>query len=233
MGREVLMFGFNGVGSEVARRLSAKKIPFTVADHDETRLSAAAEAGYYVASAHPEDDEALARAGIGDGTKVLFCLYDEEAYNVFLVISARALDPALTIIAVARSADGVGKLKAAGASKVIDPYEISGRKIWDILRRPVIDEIMEKTVFGEENLNMAQLPVGEGSFVVGKYLHELRLNRSYDVVVIGIVDRELGEELFMMTGSLKHKLDPGDILVAIGSGEELERLRKDLSPASR
>ncbi len=146
---------------------------------------------------------------------------------MFLTISAKDIDPNLKVIGLTQSKESADKLLAAGATKVINPYEISGRKIYDMLKRPLIAETIEKVVFGENDLSLAELTIDRGSFLDGKRLGQLDLSASYDLLLLGMVDRELGDEFVFLSSGLDHKLDQGDVLVVIGHSEEISRLILD------
>jgi len=112
---------------------------------------------------------------------------------------------------------------------VIDPYQISGYKIYELMHRPLIAETLEKTVFGKDvDLEIAEIPVPKGSCLDGQYLDELELGIRYDLVVLGVVDRFYGDHLIFATDPKRHRIDADDVLVVIGPRAALERLRKDL-----
>ncbi|MEA3302073.1 MAG: TrkA C-terminal domain-containing protein, partial [Pseudomonadota bacterium] len=150
------------------------------------------------------------------------------AENVFLVISVRSIDPRVRIVSIADAPDSIPKFLAAGADKVIDPYEISGLKIWRMLRKPIISQVMEKTLMSELDLNMAQVVINKESFLDGRIVGELRLRDYYDLVLLGMVDRTLSEEFIFRTRGLSHCLEAGDTLVVIGPHAEIERFNRDL-----
>jgi len=80
----------------------------------------------------------------------------------------------------------------------------------------------------ELDLNMAQVPINKDSFLDGRVVGDLRLRDYYDLVLLGMVDRDLGDEFIFRTRGLSHRLDAGDTLVIIGPHAEIERLKEDL-----
>ncbi|MET0106933.1 MAG: TrkA family potassium uptake protein [Sedimenticola sp.] len=227
MQSKVVIFGCNALSMEVALRLHESAWDLTLVTKDKLCLESVQNRGFKVVEADYTDDEELKRLGIGLDVDVVFTLFEDDAQNVFLTISVRDLAPSLRIISLAQSKDSAHKLKAAGVSKVIDPYEISGRKIHDMLKRPLIAEAIERLVYGREHLNLAEVTVTEDSFLDGRRLGELGLSKRYNLVLLGVVDRELGDEFIFSTSGVDHKLDRDDVLVVIGPGEEIERLRRD------
>jgi voltage-gated potassium channel len=224
-----LIVGGSAVGLEVARQISLRGAPLRVVDADQAALAEAEAAGFATAVADVTQDEELARLGVGRDVETLFALLPDDAVNVFLVISARSLDPALRIIALAESPDSGRRLLAAGATKVIDPYEASGHKIYRMIAEPALTEILESTVFGAADLHIAQVEIQAGGLLEGIPLNRASRHLDHDVVVLGVVDREEGRQLGMAVRGDTRLIAPGDVLVVIGPRSELDRLRRDLS----
>ena len=228
-GKQVVVVGTGMVGLEVARQLGNRGESVRVVDSDEERVEKARLMGYEVERINLGDDEELLKLGIGERVDVFFSLLEDDASNVFLVISARALAPEMPIVSISEAEETVQRLYAAGATKVIDPYQISGYKIYELMHHPLIAETLERTVFGQDvDLEIAEIPVTKGSFLDGVYLDQLSLENKYDLVVLGVVDRYYGDHLIFATDPKRHCIDVDDILVVIGPRDALEQLRTDL-----
>jgi voltage-gated potassium channel len=225
MRERVIIFGSNSLSSAVALQLKDRNWDLLLVSSDEAALAVMADRGFNTRMANYSDDEELVKLGIGKNVGVIFAFFEEDAENVFLTISVKSIDPDIKVISLTQSADSARKLKAAGANKVIDPYEISGRKIYDMIKRPLIAETIEKVVYGQDYLNLAEITVIQGSFMDGRMLGDLELSRRYDLIVLGVVDREMGDEFIFASSGLNHKLDAGDVLVVIGAVPALEKLR--------
>jgi len=113
---------------------------------------------------------------------------------------------------------------------VVDTHEIAGNRIVDIIDRPIITEILDNTLFGQANLSMAEVPVMAGSTLIGHSLKDVRLGDDYNLILVGIVDRAMGENFIYSTEGHNLRLDVGDVLVVIGPNEEIDRIRQDLAP---
>jgi len=155
--KHVAVFGYNRLSFEVASRLDSELYKIVVIDHDPVQLALARDNGLEAVCIDFRSDEDLKAVGIGSRIDTLFCFFEQDSDNVFLTLSARALDKELNIIAIVDSPESAGKLLAAGANKIIDPYEICGRKIHDILKRPDITDIFDHTVFGRHDLHLAEV----------------------------------------------------------------------------
>ncbi len=228
--RKIVVAGSGPVALEVARQLRDRGEALCLVDYDGERLEKARLAGFEVQQVNLQDDDELLSLGLGTEVDVLFSLLDNDADNVFLVISARALAPEISIVSISETEETVKRLQAAGATKVIDPYQISGYRIYEMVHRPVIAEIMDRTVFGTDvDLEIAEIPVPAGSFLDGEYLDRLSLSSRYNLVVLGVVDRDYGDHLIFATNPKRHRIDVDDVIVVIGQREELERLRKEMA----
>ncbi|MCW8890093.1 MAG: NAD-binding protein, partial [Sedimenticola sp.] len=205
----VIIFGSNSLSSAVAMQLKERDWDLLLVSSDDAALAKMASRGFNTQLANYSDDDELMALGIGRGVGVIFAFFEEDSENVFLTISAKSIDPDIKVISLTQSSDSARKLKAAGASKVIDPYEISGRKVYDMIKRPLIAETIEKVVYGQDYLNLAEITVAKGSFMDGQMLGDLRLSSRYDLIVLGVVDRELGDEFIFASSGLNHKLDAG------------------------
>ena len=210
------LFGCNPLAIEVAWRLSMVKLPFVMLDRDEELVKQAREEGLSAETLDYTDDDALRNVGIGSHIDGVFCMLREDSENVFLAISARALAPALRIVAVCRAPEAAAKLLAAGADKVVDPYEISGARVHELIERPEVVELMEHTVFGLQDLNIAEITIPNGSWLHGVRLSQLRKHMRQNVILLGVVDLERGKDLIFSTRGIDHNLDYDDVLVVIG-----------------
>jgi len=226
-GTKIILFGATPMGLSVAAQLRGKGLDPLLADDDEAALAAAAARGFRTAKVNCLEDGELQAVGIGRDAGLVFCLFQNDPQNVFLTLSARALAPELEIVSLTQSGESAQTLLAAGADKVIDPYEISGRKIHDLIRRPLVAETLEHTVFGQQDLSLAEVVVAAGSPLHGRTLDGLEVNRSYNLLLLGVVDREHGNDFVFAIGQDGYRLDPGDVLVVIGPEEAIAGFKRD------
>lgn len=225
MTAKLALFGCNPLAIEVAWRLTLLKTPFVMLDRDPERVEQALQEGLVAECIDYTDDGALRAAGIGSNIGGVFCLLTEDSENVFLAISARAIAPELRIVAVCQAPEAAPKLLAAGADKVVDPYEISGARVHELIERPEVVELMEHTVFGLQDLNIAEITIPPGAWLHDVRLSELRRHMSQNVILLGVVDLEHGRDLIFSTRGIDHKLDHGDVLVVIGPQQQVAAFR--------
>ena len=226
------LFGCNPLAIEVAWRLSMVKQPFVLLDRDPALVALAREEGLSAEHIDYTDDDALRSVGIGGHIEGVFCLLGEDSENVFLAISARAMDPSLRIVAVCQAPEAAAKLLAAGADKVVDPYEISGARVHELIERPEVVELMEQTVFGLQDLNIAEVTIPAGSWLHVVRLSQLRRHMVQNVILLGVVDLERGKDLIFSTRGIDHNLDHQDVLVVIGPGGDVDAFREMIESPS-
>ncbi len=231
--QKILLFGCNSLVNEVAGQLVSRDWDITIVSQDEHCVKRLDVKGIQFRSIDYTDDEELKNLGIGRDVGIIFSFFEKDAKNVFLTISAKDIDPDVLIITLSQSLDSSDKLRAAGADKVIDPYEISGRKIFNMIKRPLISETIEHVVFGQSLVNLAEIEVKQDCFLDGKRLGEARLSQHYNLILLGVVDRELGNEFIFRLSGIDHKLDPSDLLVVIGTSDEIERLKQDIEKPAK
>jgi voltage-gated potassium channel len=231
--RGIAIFGYDRAAVELASYLRGGSYRILIIDDDPENLKRAAAQGFETAVTDFRDDTELAKLGLGRAIDTLFCLFPDDAENVFLALSARTLAPKLLIISIAHGRGAVPNLQAAGVDKVIETREISGLRIWDIITRPVVTGILDKTLFGQANLNIAEIPILESAFLIGRRVADAGLERDYDLILLGVVDSD-GNEFFVFSPNASDtRLNKGDILLVIGPTAAIEKLRGDLEESGQ
>jgi voltage-gated potassium channel len=227
--KRIVVFGDGRMALETMSRLDKRTSTVVYAAQSESEAAFIAEHGFPTAIIDFRDDEALKTIGIGSGIDYLFCFFEADSDNVFLTISARAIDKKLNILAIVHDPDSSEKLLAAGADKIIDPYEISGRKTHEILAKPEITHILDQTVFRRHDLNIAEIAIPAGSRLEHCKISALNLNERHNLILIGVVDKELGNDLHFAVGDKEHILDAGDVLVVMGPAREIREFKEQLA----
>lgn len=225
--KKIILFGFTNAAIEIGFHLREKGYDFTIIDDDPSFMDKAEEYGFDLRIFDYTDDDLLQKAGIGEKVDLIFSLFLEDSKNIFLAISARALDDKLNIVSITQSHDSIHKLRAAGADSIIDPYQISGKKIYEVIKKPEIVSIIDDTVFGREDINIEQIEITKGSKLDGVFLDDVPLAGVYNIIILGIHDKEIKERFTFITEGMRHKLDEKDVLVVIGEEAEIERFKND------
>ncbi len=226
--KRVAIFGYNPMSYEAISRIDQARYQLVVLDHNPAHIELAHENGFETALADFRSDDDLRAVGIGRDIDTLFCFFEEDSQNVFLTLSARALDAELKIIAIVYSPESAEKLRVAGANKLIDPYEICARKIHDMLKRPDISDIFDHAVFGRHDLNLAEVVIPDDSYLIGQCVSQLQLSSQYNLILIGIVNQRRAEPLRFVVEDTHCELVKGDILVILGPEREIRAFKQDV-----
>jgi voltage-gated potassium channel len=226
--KRIAVFGHSSMALQAMGRLNSEYYSIIFVGNDEAEALLVAEQGFETAMIDFRNDDALKAIGIGADVDILFCFFAKDSDNVFLTISARAIDKNLLIIAIVEDPESAGKLIAAGANKIIDPYEICGRKAHQMLTKPDITTILDETVFGQHDLHIAQIDIPAGSWLENTQASALKLNEKHNLILIGVVDKELSEDLQFALGEKEYTLDAGDVLVVLGPARAIRLFKEDV-----
>jgi len=222
------IFGYNNLSYELINQLIKKPTNIIIIDSDPDRIANAQKNNLTAQCLDYRQDEDLINLGIGSTLTTLFCFLKHDSENVFLTLSARSLDKNLNIISLVKQPDSAEKLFAAGANKIIDPYEICSNKVYQLLSKPHLTRLLDNIVFGRADLNMAEITIPPESILDKTSTKNLHIHEDYNLFLIGVVDKELGEKLYFSLGEQDHILDVGDILVILGSQRDIKHFKQEI-----
>jgi voltage-gated potassium channel len=220
-----IICGFGRVGHQVAAELKETKKPFVVVDAKEETIRelAALDIPYIIGRA--ASDESLEEAGIKKARGLIAC-HDSDADNVFVTLSARVANPSIYIVARAGERETESKLIKAGANRVISPYFIAGRRMAAMALRPITIDYLDTVMHSEHvNLGLREFLIRESSRVTGKDLARAQLRQQSGATVLAIRRPDGSFDLQPGSATL---LTAGDVLITIGTPEQLELLDRML-----
>ena len=137
-----LICGFGRVGRQVARDLRAAGAKYVVVDNNPENRDLAQGIGVRFIEGEPSEDEMLRSAGIDKARGVIACV-DSDAENIFITLTARQMRPDINIVARAAVEDSEGKLRRAGADRVISPYKASGAEMARLALHPQVSGMLD------------------------------------------------------------------------------------------
>jgi len=215
--------GFGRVGRRIAQELFNRKVPFVVIDNDLQRIEQAEKDKFLFVQGDSTLDQTLIDAGI-KRARALITAVANEADGVFIVLSARQLNPQLFITARTETDEGKKKLLRAGADKVISPYKIGAIRMALTTLRPNLVDFMKIITFDKETgLTIEEIQIKPGSPLIDSTLRECSIRKEFGIMVAGI--KKTGKDVFL-NPSPDTKIEAGDILIVIGDREGLEKLEK-------
>ena len=181
----------------------------------ERRLAEA----YLALVGEASDDEVLDKAGILRAGGPIAAV-DSDADNVFVVLSARKLNPKVHLVARASSEESAGKLEIAGADRTLSPYAVGGRRL---ASQPLIVDFLDVVTRGEKGIEfrLEEFSVPEHSTIAEHTIGELEIGERTGAIVLAI---RTTEGNFDTTPSADDRLRAGDTLIVLGSRGQIERL---------
>ncbi len=227
MTQKVSLFGYGRHGRHIAEGLRKSGYSVRIFEDSEANIQEAlADEFVDVELVDMTSDEQLEAIGIAP-EDIIVCVMDDEHLNVFLTLSLRQMLPDAVIYAISDSIHTTEKLEMAGASKVIDLYFVSATRIHNFLHKPVTTRLLSGILGDKRDISFREFLIPEGSFLHGCNTDELDFDR-FNLLFLGLIDVELGNELIFVTEGLNHKLDSGDTLVFMGKDEDLDRFAETI-----
>src|SRR5256714_11460458 len=195
---------------------------FVVVESDSQRAAELSQRGISVLVGDATLEETLREVAVERARGLAACL-PNDADNVYVVLTARDLNPDLRIVARAAEEQAEAKLLRAGANHVIAPTIIGGHRMAVALTKPAVSEFMDSITANELGLGFEQVEVDAASHLAGKELRSTPIRSELAVVVISI-RRHGGEIIFNPSGDCR--IETGDILIAIGRADSLTKLNQ-------
>jgi voltage-gated potassium channel len=216
-----IVCGYGRVGRRICKEFCIRKVPFVVVEKDLLIVEQIERDGFLCVQGDSTEDSTLINAGI-ERAKGLVTAVANEADNVFIVLSARQLNPHLFITARADSDPAEKKLSRAGANKVVSPYKIGGIRMALTTLRPNLVDFMKVVTFDKETgLVIEEIEIKPNSPLVQDTLKDSPIRKEFGIMVAGI--KKMGKDVFL-NPSPETKIEAGDILIVIGEKEELDKL---------
>lgn len=225
-----IVCGFGRVGRSATDELQRSGKPFVVVETDPLRVELAIKRGMLAVVADVKSDETLREVGIGRARGLIAALAT-DADNLFLVLSARALNPGLKISSRVNEEESESKLRMAGADAVFRPYNITGYRLAQAILRPYVFEFLDITTSTVDlgmNIGLEQVHVVPGSELSAKSLKEMQIRRDLGVIVLAIRKAD-GKMQFNPTADAV--VEGGDHLIVMGDVEHLRKLERLMAEA--
>jgi voltage-gated potassium channel len=222
----VLICGFGRMGQEIAREFEVRQLPYVVVEVDPQKGQALEEAGVLHVTGNAADDHVLQAAGIARA-RGLVAVAHTDADNIFIVLSARALNPRLHIVARSILEQDEHKLRRAGADRVISPYVIGARRIAAAVYRPDVADYVDIHALRAE-AEMEAITVMASSSLRDRTVAQARIQEQTGCILLAIRPREVTgmARRFLSNPPPETVLREGDVLIALGTTDQLAALER-------
>ena len=230
----VIVCGVGTTGSRVVEELLETGTPFVMIDNREERIREVCNILGGDREAIPRivgdatEDRVLHQAGI-DRARGLVAALRSDKDNLYLILSARQLNPSARIVARATETDAPPKMLRAGADRVVAPNLIGGMRIASEMVRPEVVEFIDVMLRDkEQNVRIEQVTVPGGSPLVGRRLADAGIRKATDVLVIAVRD---ARGKYVYNPGPDTVLTEGATLIVLGARDSVSRLAASLSGA--
>lgn len=225
-----IICGFGRIAQVMAHQLAAASQSFLIIDNDQKRVALAEDQGYLIKQGDATDENILESVGICQA-QVLATVLPDDAINVFITLTARELNPNLTILARGELPSTEKKLRLAGANHVILPATVSGIQMANLVTRPTCTDLLEQKdrqnslndLLAQIEVQMNELTLSAHSSLVSKTVGELEIRGKGAFILVAL--RRASGELVTHPHS-SQVLNSQDTLIVLGHQEKLPKFAR-------
>lgn len=223
MSEHEIVCGWGRMGKAVVEELRRGARSVIVVERDADKVRQLREAGVNVIEGDATVEATLRSAGVVRARGLVACLND-DAHNVYTILTARSLNERLFIVARVAEEGAQPRLLRAGADRVVNPYHLGGLRLAHLLAKPAVVDFLDVSLgpTGIDQLVLEQVLITEGNPLVGQTLAETDLRRRSG---IGVVALRRGGQL-IPNPEASTRLASGDILVVLGARPQLEAFER-------
>jgi len=223
-----IICGYGRIGRVLCNKLrDYKSINLVVVDNNPELVSTMDEDGILYLAGDATDETILIKAGI-ERAKVLVAVLATDTHNVFLVLTARQINPNILIIARSTHKESEKKLKAAGANIVESPYDIGAVSMAQRILRPTVTNFLDLALTrNNKDIQMEEIPVSEKSKLANIMLKDSGIRQKFNLILIAIKKAD-GSMIF--NPSYESVFRAGDTVIAVGRNDNLIQFEKALNP---
>ncbi|MBI3475638.1 MAG: potassium channel protein [Acidobacteria bacterium] len=220
-----IICGAGRVGRSAARELARRPAPFVILENSEAKAQKFSGEGWLMQIGDATQEQALRDARI-EYARGLVAATTTDATNLYIVLTARSLNPKLRIIARASEDMAEKHLISAGADSVVSPYIFAGQRIAHSFLRPhVVSFLDTATTHLGMDLEIGQVAITSTSPFAGQTVESSRIRQDRGVIVLAI-KRQSGMRFNPVPDD---RIEAGDFLIAMGEPQQIRDLERRAS----
>jgi voltage-gated potassium channel len=227
----IVVAGSGSTGKHVIEELVATKTPFVVIDKSKEHLERLQQQFetwdllYVLGDA--TEDHILTDAGVERAKGVVAALTHDKD-NLYVTLSARSLNANARIVAKVTEDEAAPKMLRAGATSIVSPTMIGGRRMASELIRPEVTEFLDQMFRDKDkNLRLEEVPIPIGSPFVGQPLRDAPIRKETKVLVVAVRD---SARAFVYNPDPEFVLEAGSTLIVLGNADGVVKLRQMMMP---
>ena len=212
-----IICGYGRIGTQIVAEFEEHGVPYAVIDQTGEAVGRLRAEGRLHIEGDASSEELLKQAGI-ERARGLICAVDADERAVYIVLSARALNPKLYILARAGRPESIRRLELAGATRTISPYRMAGHLMAELAVRPALVDVLDMLHHGESEIAVEEMLVSAGMAALGKTIEEAGLLDASAAKLLALRRRD---GTLHVTPSPDQRLEVGDLLIALGGEAQL------------
>jgi voltage-gated potassium channel len=217
-----IVCGWGRTGQEVTEHFLHNKIPFVIIEQEWARVRKAEAQGLLVVQGDASSDDVLTQAQIARAAGIV-CALPEDTANTFIALSAKGLNENIKIVSRAAEPGSEAKLRRAGASMVISPYVICGRRMAAAVTHPLVTSFLDVVMHTPgEDLRMEQMKLSAKCQLEGAALKDANIKGTSGAMILAV--QQNGK--LMTNPSPDLVFHDGDELIALGTEQQLQTLAR-------
>ena len=222
-----IVCGYGRIGRILCNHLRKRPVDLVVVEKEPDLIPMMDEDKILYVSGDAALEVNLYKAGI-TRAKGLIAALGKDTENVFVVLSARQLNPNLFIFARASQNEAKSKLQAAGANKVESPYDIGAMSMAQRILRPTVTNFLDLAfAHKRKDIQMEEIPVSTSSALVNVMLKDSEIRQRFNLIIIAI---KKPDDSMLFNPSFDAVIEAGDTVITVGQEENLKKLEKILNP---
>jgi Trk K+ transport system NAD-binding subunit/Kef-type K+ transport system membrane component KefB len=229
MRNHYIICGYGRMGQQIAKDFLRDNVPFVIVEDNPEQLPRLREGNTLHVVGAASSDEVLLQAGIAQAKGLIAVASTDEA-NVFIVLTARGINPALYIVARSIREENEDKLRRAGADRVMSPYILGGRRMAAAVTKPGVMDFLDLVLHSEHfHTDIAHVRVPVDSPTAGQSLQALNLWQACGVAVLAV--ERPGDEL-IANPCPDFTVQGGDELIVMGTAEQIAGVERFFAVAA-
>jgi voltage-gated potassium channel len=222
-----IVCGYGRIGRVLYKNLQRKPLGLVVIEKNRELIPVMDEDKVLYVCGDVSDEANLIKAGI-KRAKGLVAVLATDADNVFLVLTARQLNPDIHIVARASRVESKSKLQAAGANNVESPYEMGGVSMAQRILRPTVTNFLDLAfTYKRKDIQMEEIPVSPSSALLNVMLKDSGIRQQFNLIIIAI---KKSDDSMLFNPSFETVIKAGDTVIAVGEEANLKKLEDILNP---
>jgi voltage-gated potassium channel len=217
-----IICGARRVGRSAARELARRPAQFVIVENNEPKAQKFSSENWLMLIGDATQEQTLREARI-EHARGLVAATTTDATNLYIVLTARSLNPGLRIIARASEEMAEKHLRSAGADSVVSPYVFAGQRIAHSFLSPhVVSFLDSATTHLGMDLEIGEIPITPRSPFAGQTIENSHIRQKHGVIILAI-KREAG---MRFNPAPDDQMEIGDFLIAMGEPQQLRDLEQ-------